>query len=97
MTLSFAEGFGMPVLEAMACGVPVIASNKTSIPEILGKAGILVDPFDYEHVSNVALKVLEEEGIQKRFSSRGISRSRRFVPENIAKNYIKAYEKLSFK
>lgn len=85
------EGFGLPILEAMACGVPVVASNKASIPEVVGDAGILVD-FDGDVVKNFVEAILgvldKKEGIDKR----ALERSRLFTWEKTAEETLKLYE-----
>jgi glycosyltransferase involved in cell wall biosynthesis len=58
---SLYEGFGLPVLEAMACGCPVIASNASSLPEVVGEAGLLVDPYDVEALAQAMTTVLEND------------------------------------
>lgn len=62
--LSFAEGFGMPPLEAMACGAPVLVSNTTAMPEVVGDAGILVDPTDVPGIAAALRQMLEDEPLR---------------------------------
>jgi glycosyltransferase involved in cell wall biosynthesis len=86
------EGFGMPPLEAMACGCPVICSNSTSLPEVVGDAGVLIDPSD-EH--DLALKmhdILVDPKIRKDMSRRGIHRARTFTWDDAAKKTMVIYE-----
>jgi len=59
---SLYEGFGLPVLEAMACGCPVIASNVSSLPEVVGEAGMLVDPYDVDALAQAISTVLQDDG-----------------------------------
>lgn len=91
---SFYEGFGLPVLEAMACGTPVVASNRTSIPEVVGDAGVLVDPEDVRGFSEAIKRVLSEPILAKDFSCRGLDRTTRFTWENTAKATASVYVRI---
>ncbi|HYA33196.1 MAG TPA: glycosyltransferase family 1 protein [Candidatus Bathyarchaeia archaeon] len=75
---SLYEGFGLPVLEAMACGCPVIASNVSSLPEVVGEAALLVDPYDVEAMANAMLTVLEDDELKKEMSRKGVAQARKF-------------------
>ena len=88
---SFYEGFGLPVLEAMACGTPVVASNRTSIPEVVGDAGVLVDPEDVRGFSEAIKRVLSEPILAQDFSCRGLDRVTHFSWENTAKATASVY------
>ena len=72
------EGFGLPPLEAMACGVPVITSNTSSLPEVVGEAGIMVDPADVEALAEAMLAVAEDESRRASLSAAGRQRARQF-------------------
>jgi glycosyltransferase involved in cell wall biosynthesis len=76
--VSLYEGFGLPVLEAMQCGTPVIASNTTAVPEVVGDAGLLVDPGDTDELSNAMLSLLQDERQALDLKSRGLHRSSEF-------------------
>jgi len=91
---SFSEGFGFPALEAMACGTPVIASNRTAIPEIVGDAGILIDPTDTEGFVEGILSILNGESLAKLYSKRGIKRAKMFSWESNAKATMALYESI---
>lgn len=90
---AFAEGFGLPVLEAMACGTPVITSNTTSLPEVAGEAAIFVNPYSYEEIGESLNRLLSNQGLRKELSAKGLERARKFSWENAAKNTIEVYKK----
>ena len=71
---TLAEGFGLPVVEAMACGVPVISSNVTTMPEVVGKYGILTDP-DVEHISEAIEKLVDDEKLRKKYTELSLERA----------------------
>ncbi len=78
---SFLEGFGLPPLEAMACGVPVIATNRTSIPEVLGDAPLYVDPFRLETITGAMERLLTDALLRHRLQEAGLRRADEFGPE----------------
>lgn len=92
---SLYEGFGMPVLEAMACGTPVVASNVCSLPEIVKDNGILVNPYDVEDIANGIYKILKDDNLRQDLIKKGLSYVKEFTWEKAAKKHIKVYEKLS--
>ncbi len=75
---SFYEGFGMPPLEAMACGTPVVASQAASLGEVVGDAGLLVDPYDSAEIADAMKAVLEEPGLARTLRARGLARAALF-------------------
>lgn len=75
---SLYEGYGMPVLEAMQCGCPVVASNSSSIPEVLGDAGVMVDPMDIDALAEAMARVLSNRRIQEQMRRRGLVRAELF-------------------
>ena len=81
---SLYEGFGMPPLEAMACGTPVVTSNAASLPEVVGDAGICVDPFDVEQIASNVERLLYDEDEYKRFRKEGLRRVEQFDWHKIA-------------
>jgi glycosyltransferase involved in cell wall biosynthesis len=76
---SLYEGFGLPPLEAMACGVPIITSNTSSLPEVVGNAGIMVDPNDIESLSDEMYRVLKDKELKHQMSRDGLKRSKMFT------------------
>jgi glycosyltransferase involved in cell wall biosynthesis len=90
---SFDEGFGLPALEAMTLGVPVIASNRGSLPEVLGDAGLLVDPGDEASLADAMARVLDEPERRARMRTAGIERSRAFSWDASAARVYAAYER----
>jgi len=89
-------GFGLPPLEAMACGTPVITSNTASLPEVVGDAGIMVNPSDTEKLSEMILKVITDHSLQEKLSEKGLNRARKFTWENTAEKILETFEKLTF-
>ena len=89
------EGFGIPPLEAMACGVPVIASRLTSMPEIVGEAGILVDPSNASEIADAIKKILQDPVFKKDLISKGFKRARNYETEKVAQemyDFLKTVE-----
>lgn len=91
---SIYEGFGMPPLEAMACGTPVLASNTASLPEVVGDAGILVDPFSIESIQQGMKLLLENKMVREELSKKGLERARQFTWANSLQGLQKVFETL---
>ena len=89
---SISEGFGLPVVEAMACGLPVIASARNSIPEVLGDAGILIDPEAPVEMTEAMTRVLESRELQIRLGHKGRARAELFNWENGAQRMMRVLE-----
>jgi glycosyltransferase involved in cell wall biosynthesis len=88
---SLHEGFGLPIVEAMACGRPVIASNCSSLPEVAGDAALLVDPRDDEAWAEALSRVLTDEGFRESMVERGLARAREFNWEKSAGETLRVY------
>jgi len=91
---SIHEGFGLPVLEAMACGAAVIASNTTSIPEVMEREDALFDPHDDEDIANKLEKVLTDEDFRIELKNHGLRQSKKFSWDESAKRVIASFETL---
>jgi glycosyltransferase involved in cell wall biosynthesis len=89
---SIYEGFGLPVLEAMACGTPVITSNVSSLPEVAGDAAILVDPYDVTQIAEAIEQMLTDKDQRVMSGQRGLVRSAQFTWEATARKTLKVYE-----
>ncbi len=89
---SLYEGFGMPVLEAMACGAPVIASNTTSIPEVAGDAAVLIKPTDVEVLANSIKCILKYPETSEVMKSKGFVRAKLFSWETAARKTLEVYQ-----
>lgn len=88
------EGFGLPPLEAMACGAPVVASGVSSIPEVVGQAGILLEPNDLSGWTQAICKVLRDARLARKMRQAGFAQSRKFSWDKTAAATIKVYEKI---
>lgn len=92
--LSLFEGFGIPPLEAMACGVPVICSNTTSLPEVVGDAGILVAPADQKAVEEAILRIIGNPSLRKEMREKGLVQASRFSWERTARETLEVYREV---
>jgi len=90
---SIHEGFGLPVLEAMACGAPVIGSNTTSIPEVIGREDALFDPYSVDSIANKIKEVLTDENFRNELREYALKRPKEFSWDKSAKRAIEAFEK----
>jgi glycosyltransferase involved in cell wall biosynthesis len=91
---SLYEGFGLPPLEAMSCGTPVITSNISSIPEVVGDGGILIDPFNTESLKNALKDILNNDCKRRELGLKALERASHFSWKNTTKKTIEVYEKI---
>jgi glycosyltransferase involved in cell wall biosynthesis len=89
---SLYEGFGLPPLEAMQCGTPVIASNTTAMPEVVGDAGLLIDPTDSDALCDAMLKVVTDAELRQQLSRKGLLRAQQFSWARCAEETIAVYK-----
>lgn len=88
---SLFEGFGLPNLEAMACGVPVISSNTSSVPEVVGDAGILIEPRNIEQIADAIQRVISNTELSAQLRAAGIERAKQFTWQRTARETLNAY------
>lgn len=91
---TFSEGFGLPPLEAMACGTPVVASNATSVPEVVGDAAVLVNPHDVEDMAAGIHKGITDRRLRESLIAKGRAHAGKFTWTKTAEETVKAYEKV---
>lgn len=92
--VSTSEGFGMPILEAQAVGIPVVTSDCSSMPEVGGTGAVFVDPFSVASIRNGVMKVLEDDKLRESIIYNGFSNIKRFSKETIAHHYLNLYRNL---
>ena len=89
------EGFGLPPLEAMACGCPVVTSNTSSLPEVVGKASIMVDPYDTDGLAQAMKQVLTDDKLRDDMVRKGLEQAKRFSWEETARKTQEVYNKVA--
>lgn len=87
------EGFGLPALEAMACGTPVVVSNSSSLPEVVGDAGLLVDPTELRSIAAGILRLVQDAGLRQELVESGLERARSFHWRRTARETLAAYRR----
>lgn len=92
---SLHEGFGFPVLEAMHCGAPVISSNTSSLPELVGDAGLLVDPLNVADIASAMSRCSDDETLRQTLIERGYRQAARFTWETAAEKVMAAFDELA--
>jgi len=91
---SFFEGFGLPVVESMASGVPTITSTGSSLEEVAADGALLIDPSDTDSIAKALAKVLGNPGLQRELAARGLKRSKDFTAGNLAEKALAVYRSL---
>jgi glycosyltransferase involved in cell wall biosynthesis len=91
---SLSEGFGMPVIEAMACGVPVVTSNVDALPEIAGNAALLVDPHSSEDIAGAMHRIYNNDQLRATLRERGLERASQFNWRRTAQQTLSAYTQM---
>ncbi len=91
---SLYEGFGLPPLEAMACGTPVVTANTSSLPEVVGEAGLTVDPLDVEGLAEAMRRALSDEVLRQEMRERGLKRAKGFSWTKTARETVRVYRRV---
>ncbi|MCB4790707.1 MAG: glycosyltransferase family 4 protein [Elusimicrobia bacterium] len=91
---SLFEGFGLSLLEAMACGCAVVTSNTSAMPEVIGDAGIMIDPANINEMSNAIYKLITDENLKKTLSSKAVERAKLFTWEKAARETLKIFNEI---
>ena len=87
---SLYEGFGLPPLEAMACGTPVVTSSTSSLPEVVGDAALLADPYNVREIAAAIARLEQDESLRQNLIQKGISRAAQFTWEKSAQIFYAA-------
>jgi glycosyltransferase involved in cell wall biosynthesis len=92
---SLFEGFGLPPLEAMACGTPVITSNTSSLPEVVGNAALLIDPYNEKHIAQAMLQIVRDDSLHKQLRASGFERTELFKWRTTAEKTLGIYQAIA--
>ena len=92
---SYFEGFGLPPLEAMKCGTPVIVGDKTSLPEVVGDAGLMVNPFDEAEIASALAHLIDNPELRDRLRVKGLKRADEFSWHDTAKRTLEVYKQVA--
>ena len=88
------EGFGLPVLEAMACGTPVVCSRAASLPEVAGGAALYFDPTSAEELAEKIEKLLNSRELQESLRAKGLERAKQFTWEESTRKHVELYQRM---
>jgi glycosyltransferase involved in cell wall biosynthesis len=91
---SLYEGFGLPPLEAMACGTPVVTSRLSSLPEVVGEAAILVDPYDVDDIAGALVRLLSDPALRERLATLGRARATHFSWDKSVRAVLAVYREV---
>ncbi len=91
---SLRESFGIPMLEAMACGTPVITSNTSSMPEVAGDAAAIIDPYKPEEITAAMIRILSDKGLRDNMKAKGLIQAAKFSWKAMAENILAIYRQL---
>jgi glycosyltransferase involved in cell wall biosynthesis len=95
--LSYYEGFGLPLLEAMSCGCPVMAADTSSLPEVVGDAGLIVNPNDIDQISNAIYRVIKSPELQWTMRANGLNRANEFSWHRAANQYLNVFQSMNIR
>ena len=88
---SLRESFGLPILEAMACGVPVITSNTSSMPEVASNAALFVNPFDHNEIKDAMIRFFADSALRSEMKELGLKRAANFTWKSAAEQLLSIY------
>lgn len=91
---SLYEGFGIPLLEAMACGCPIVTSNTGGLPEVAGEAAVFVNPYDVEDIANAMFNIINDNSLRQHLIGRGYKQVKKFSWEKCASEVLEVFERL---
>ena len=89
------EGFGLPPLESMACGTPVVVANSSSLPEVVGEAGLTVDPSDEAGLAEALGRLIEDGALRDRLRGAGLERAKLFDWNDVARRTVAVYRRVA--
>ena len=91
---SFYEGFGLPILEAMACGCPAAAANTASLPEVCGEAALMVNPEEIREIGEGLIRLIRDDRLRKKLIQKGLKQAKKFSWEKVAKETVEVYKRV---